>query len=232
MAIADMATATSDGTGTSLTYAHTVGGTTDLAIWVAVDDFRSPTSADPSGITYAAGALTRLSGYDAGGGNDNKVSVWRRAAPSTGANNVIVTHAQSHDITAMSISYSGVDQTTPNDAVQLSDTTTATPSIVVTSATGDQTVSFAFCWAPTGGGFTYTGTGTERNENNNTNTINSVAVADAPGAATVTMSWNAPATDPQGSLAFNVNASAGGGGGATSFIPLSPTKTRLPFLVR
>jgi len=211
VAIADRAVATSDGTGTTLTYSHTVAGSTDLCIWVCVDDFRNPTSSDPSGITYAAGALTKLSNYLGGTGNDNAVSLWRRVAPSTGANNVVVTHAQSHDITAMSISFSGVDQTTPNDAVQANDSTATDPTHDITSETNDQVVDFVAGWGTAADAWQAAGGLTERLENSNTSGVNSMAVGDAAGAATVTAAWTTTVnpSDPHGQMGFNINQSGG-----------------------
>lgn len=219
MAIADRVTASSDvGGATSLTYAHAVAGTTDLAIWVCVDDFRNPTSADPSGITYAGGALTKIANYLGGTGNDNTVSLWRRLAPATGSNNVVVTHNQAHDITAVSISYSGVDQATPNDTVQVNDVATPDPTHNVTSATGDVVVSFVGGWGTAGDAWQAAGDLTERLENNNTSGVNSIAVGDAPGAASVTATWNSVTnpSDNHGQLSFNINQATGGGGGSVS----------------
>jgi hypothetical protein len=210
MAIADRATATSDGTGTSLTYAHSVAGTTNLVIWCAVDSWRNTNFADPTSVTYAGGALTKLANFLGGGGNDNACSVWRRIAPATGSNNIVVTHAQSHDITAMSYSSSGVDQTTPNDTVQSLDSTDADPTHSVTSETGDLVVSFIMGWGWVGLG--EDGDLTIQLENNNTSGINSIAVGDAPGAASVNASWTTTSfNDPFGLFSFNVNAAVEGG---------------------
>lgn len=217
MAIGDLATASSDTTGTSLTYAHSVAGSL-TCLWVCTDSFRNPTSSDPTGITYAGAALTKLSNYLGGGGNDNAITLWRRIAPTTGANNVVVTHSQSHDITAMSISYSGVDQTTPNDTVSPNDVATDNPSQVVSSATGDQVVSFVCGWNAVPDTAVATGDLTLRLQNMNSVGVNSMAVGDAPGAASVTCSWTINwngATDGHGEMNFNVNADAGGGGAAT-----------------
>ena len=212
MAIADRATATSDGTGLSLTYAHSVAGTTNLAIWCAVTSFRSQANrADPTSLTYAGAALSKIGSFLGGSGNDNVCSLWVRAAPATGSNNVVVTHSQSHDITAMTVSYSGVDQTTPNDAVQTLDSTDPDPTHSVTSATDDLVVSFIMGWGWVGLG--EDGDLTLRLENNNSSGINSVAVGDAPGAASVNASWTTTSfNDPHGLFSFNANQAAAGGG--------------------
>jgi hypothetical protein len=218
VAIGDRATATSDtgaSASTTLTFAHSVAGASDLAIWVAVDDWRNPTGAVPTGVTYAAAALSDLGvAYLGGTGNDNRVSLWRKTAPATGANNVVVTLAQAHDIVAMSISYSGVDQTTPNDAVDVNDVTTQNVSNAVSSEVGDMVVDFAMKWGASA--VSETGDGTLQLSNDNAgNAPNSMFVADAAGAATVTMSWNLGAgNDIHGQMTFNVNQATGGPGPA------------------
>lgn len=222
MAIADRAVATSDTTATSLTYAHTVAGTTDLCIWVATDNW-SPSgaaAADPTGVTYAAQALTELADFGGGTANDNLLTLWRRIAPATGANNVVITCSASTDITGISYSSSGVDQGTPNDVPVENDVTTATPTHDITSETGDMVVSFAGCWNTTTG-FTAGGASTERLENNNTNTVNSIAISDADGAATTTMSWTMAggSVEPHGQMSFNINAAGGAAPAVVRRIP-------------
>jgi hypothetical protein len=210
MAIGDRATASAETTGTSLTYAHSVAGSTDLCIWVCVDSWRSSGFADPTSVTYAAAGLTEQADFLGGSSNDNACSLWRKTAPATGSNNVVVTHSSSHDITAMSYSLSGVDQTTPNDAVQELDSSDADPTHSVTSETGDQVVSFIMGWG--WGTLGEDGDLTIRLENNNTSGLNSIAVGDAPGAASVNASWTTISfNDPHGLFSFNVNAAAAGG---------------------
>jgi hypothetical protein len=225
VAIADRATATSDTTGTSLTYAHSVSGSTDLAIWVYVDCFRSPTTSDPSGVTYAGAAMTKISNYAGGTGNDNFMSLWRRAAPSTGANNVVVTFSQSHEIVSSSISYSGVDQTTPNDTPVNNDVTVTNPSHSITSATGDMVVDATGWWGGTGA--TPSGAGTERVENANLTGVNSLSVQDAPGAASVSVGWTYEGAPPDrhGQIAFNINAAVVGNNYTRSVDGAQPAST-------
>jgi hypothetical protein len=212
--IGDRAVAGSETSGTNLTYSHSVAGSVDLAIWVCSSVWRSGGTSDPTGVTYAGAALTKQSGNFMGGGsNDNSIVVWRRAAPATGANNVVITCAASSDITGVSISYSGVDQTTPNDAPVANDVTSATPSHAISSATDDMVVSFVGWWGGSGAGAAAaTGSLTERLDNSNAMGVNSLAVGDAPGGASVTVGWTiSGAGDLHGQISFNVNQAVGGG---------------------
>lgn len=210
MAIGDRATATSDISGsTTLAYPHSVAGSSNLVIWANVDSWRSGGGTDPTGITYAGSGLTKISNYAASGATENVVSLWRKLAPATGANNVVVTHSEAHDITAVSYSSSGVDQTTPNDAVQQANTADPDPTHAITSETGDLVVSFKSGWNWTSLG--EDGDITIRLENANLSGVNSMAVADAPGAVSVNVSWTTGTiTEPHGLMSFNVNAAGGG----------------------
>jgi len=206
MAIADRAVATGESATATITYSHTVAGTADLCLWVYVNNFQTGGGDVPNTVTYAGAGMTAIGNYMAGGGNDNNISLWVLVAPATGANDVVVSFTGSHDGTAMSISYSGVDQTTPNDAPSINDVVSATPSRAITSETDDMVVDFVGWWS--GAGATATGAGTEQLENFNGTGLNSCAVADAAGAASVTMGWSITGGpgDTHGQIGFNVNA--------------------------
>ena len=206
----DRAVATADTSGGSLTYAHTVAGASDRVLWVCIDSWRSGGGTDPTSVTYNGQALTKLAGFMGGPGNDNNVSLWRLLAPPAGTANVVVTHQNPHDITAMSYSLSEVDQTTPNGTPVLNDTTAADPSSSVPSETGDLVVSFFFGWSWVAE-VAATGALTERLENNNGGGLNSMIVGDAPGAASVTASWESSTIEVHGTVNFNVNQAAAGG---------------------
>lgn len=207
---ADRQVATGSNTGNSLTFSHTVAGAAGRVLYVAVTSFRSQANrADPTSVTFNGVALTKIANFVGGSGNDNPCSLWRLINPAATTANIVVTHSQPHDITAASVSYSGADQTTPNDTVQVLDSASTTPSHAVASATGDQVASFMLGWnwddATAGGGLT------ERAELDNGSGINSIAIGDAPGAASVTCAWTGGGfyNDPHGLFSFNINAAAG-----------------------
>lgn len=99
-------------TATSLTYSHTITGTNPF-LMVGVLGAVSATSLI-TGITYNGTALTFISGeqlYLA----DRFGEGWYLKAPSTGANNVVVSASSSSYISSVASSYTGVHQTTPID---------------------------------------------------------------------------------------------------------------------
>ena len=213
MAIGNRSTSTNDGTGTTLTISnHVVLGGLNTCLWVFVDGFRTGgESADPTGVTFNGVALTKIANFAGGAANDNFISLWRLIGPTPATANIVVTWALAHEAVAMAISYTGVNQTTPNDAVQSNDTTSTDPSHSVSSELNDMVVSFVGGWGVAADAWQAGGALTERLENSNVNTVNSAAVGDAPGGVSVTCTWNTATnpTDPHGQMSFNVNVAAG-----------------------
>ncbi len=102
----------SQSSNTVLTFSHTSPtGSSNTCIVVAVT---SETVTPPSGVTYNLVAMTKVGERDLGSGS---ASLWRLVAPATGANNVVVTFAGSHNIAAGAQSYANVHQTTPFGAL-------------------------------------------------------------------------------------------------------------------
>lgn len=100
------ATATGSVTGnTTLTYAHTVGTIDNTYLLVGVS---ATGGTDPSGVTYNSVAMTKIT---SGSSNSTvNVSIWGLAAPTTGANNIVVTFAGSVDMVGGSVSYHKAEQ--------------------------------------------------------------------------------------------------------------------------
>lgn len=211
MAVADRVVATGEGTSTSsVSYAHAVTGP-DPAIFVGVVSFPI---GDPSSVTYDGVSMTKIAGWAGGGSNDNNVAIYKLAGCSTGSHNVVISVAGGTDACGISISYSGVDQTTPNGTVTVQDVTTSPVSTAITSTTDDVVVSYFGYWGNVAGGNWATATSplVERvEESNGSANLNSIAVGDAPGGApTVTVGWSSTAPDKFGQAAFNVNQAASG----------------------
>ncbi len=95
--------------GTTLTYSHTVPsvGGDNIAIYVIV---HNDSNADPSSVTYAGDALTRVVGITT---TTERVSIWRRVNPSRASNDVVITFAGGTDIISEAVAFSGVHQSTP-----------------------------------------------------------------------------------------------------------------------
>jgi hypothetical protein len=118
------------GFGDNLTWSHTCTGA-DRALFVAVAVAGSPTI---SGVTYNGIAMTAVETGDA------EVRLFGLLNPATGSNNIVASFSGLDAAAAVAASYTGVDQTTGWNNVVASATGNGSPSISVTSATGNLVV--------------------------------------------------------------------------------------------
>ena len=136
MAIAfDAAAGGAQGSVTSLTFALTVSGSERVILVGAVID----SGDDITGITYAGASLTQIAKVQF----PNKSAfcyLYYRIAPSTGANNVVISASGVTTIWGQAASYTGADQSSQPDASATNTTTT-------TSITGTVTTIANNCWA-------------------------------------------------------------------------------------
>jgi hypothetical protein len=99
--------------GTTLTFAHTCSGSNRI-LFV---DFYWSASRTVSSVTYAGQAMTQVvAPLDTGSGERH--GMYYIIAPSTGANNVVLTLSGSTDIVGIASSYTGADQSSPIDATR------------------------------------------------------------------------------------------------------------------
>jgi hypothetical protein len=123
--------------------------------------------------------------------------LWYLTAPPTGTNNVVVTAPVPTALTATSMSFTGVSQTTPLGAAVTGIGTSASPSLSVTSTIGSpifDVLGAVGTATPTVAGATQT----IRQTNNTSSNINHVVIGSstAPGAAAaVTMQWSITSAD-------------------------------------
>lgn len=137
MAIAfDAASDSNVNPGTSLTFAHTCTGS-NLCLVVAIC---ANTSDTITGVTYNSVAMTLVAKRQAGGtGTLRWFYLYYLNAPSTGANNIVISNSASSFIGAAAASYTGVSQTGQPEAQADNDGTS-------TSVTGTVTVATANAW--------------------------------------------------------------------------------------
>jgi hypothetical protein len=134
MAIAFDAVTTEKGSSDSFTFSHTVTGA-DPCLVVCVSDSLA-TLNDVSGITYNGAALTKAIEVK-GPGNAPVSQIWYIAAPSTGANDVVVTRSTATDTIIAALSFTGVHQTAPlGTAVSLGGNSIS-PSKTITTGADD-----------------------------------------------------------------------------------------------
>ena len=121
--------------GTSLTVAHTCTGTDRFLIVYVYDASNLVT-----GVTYAGNAMTLLGSTPTGIGGE-VLKIFGMFAPSTGANNVVVTSSASNVMYCSAQSYTGVFQSITPDAI-----ITANPTSISSPYTATITTVASNCW--------------------------------------------------------------------------------------
>ncbi|HVG35254.1 MAG TPA: C25 family cysteine peptidase [Pyrinomonadaceae bacterium] len=208
----------------TFSWSHTIGAGTSRVLIVGVSSYTNPAAAYPAvlSVTYNGVPLTRLNdpvlqpARSTDLSNGVEMFILKEPLPAAGTYTVAVNlNAGVEYAVGGSVSFNGVNQTTPNRPFQSASGTSTTPSVVVTSATNEMvidTVSTQF-----NGGTLLVGAGqTERwNGVSCFGGLNSVGAGSTePGAATTTMSWAQTNSVPWAI-------------GAVSLIPLAPTEAKL-----
>lgn len=128
---------------TSLSWNHTCSGSNRLlVVGVSLSDGSDP-GKTITGVTYSGVALTSTAAIHSGGGTAGYVQMWYLVAPGTGTNPVVVTlsaFGASTDLLGGSVSFDGVDQSTPVQNFNSATGSGTSASLVITSATGDMVV--------------------------------------------------------------------------------------------
>ncbi len=132
-------------------------------------------------------AMTRIAGRTQGGGPDTRIELWKLVAPTPGAKTLRIVSPSSVGMAVGIVAYTGVDQTTPNDApVTAGGSPGSSPSVVVPSAAGELVVDAVSSKVDLSNKNPGPGQ-TERYEGSGGNEI--VFGSEEAGAASVTMSW-------------------------------------------
>lgn len=106
------------------TFSHTVGAGSDRILFVVAACRVANTI---SGITYASVAMTQIAEVNVSG--NQKQSLWYLVAPTTGANNVVITiNSSNTGICGGAVSFFGASQTGIPDAQTTSGSVTTTTS--------------------------------------------------------------------------------------------------------
>lgn len=128
----------------SLTYAHTVTGANAVLV---VGSWMFNSSATFSSCTYNGVSMTNLVNRTTDGtGGD--IRILGLANPATGSNNVVITCSSSKQIFGNSVSYTGVDQTTPFPDTGTSGSSSGTSFSISITTTVDQSWVFACVRSP------------------------------------------------------------------------------------
>ena len=192
------------------TWSHTASGS-DRYVRVSVGWAKLGTttaSATYGGNAMASvGNVTNAAGYNSA--VTGKAEIFRYIAPSTSSQTVAVTFSAGGNFGAAgSVSYTGVDQTTPDGTPVTATGTGTSASVTVTDATTGDMVSDAIS-ADEGSG-ALTGSQTERIDNSGGGGYRGAA-QDAAGAASVVMSWTIAVSRGYAQVAAAIFQASGGG---------------------
>jgi len=177
------------GAGTTVSWSHTCTGSNRvLVVGAAVNCGSTQTI---TGVTYNGVAMTAV---PSGRMNSNNtanvgfVQVWYLIAPATGANTVVITASASvFSFSAGSVSFTGVDQTTPLGAAVTSFGSSAAASVAVTGTTAGNIVIDAVC---TGNAVSSSGQSLQWLRNTDTlSAAGNGASSTVAGGGTATMSY-------------------------------------------
>lgn len=199
---------------TSLTVSHTCTGS-DRVLYVFA--WSGSGLVDISTVTGTYNGTSMAIKFTGTDQTNRPVRVFRLVAPSTGANNIVLSWSGNDYVRLIGASFTGVDQTTPDDAqVWIDGSGGGTSSSGnVTSATGNMVVDIVY---GQGNGVTGLTAGAGQTEVNQMTADASGAgrwaggVSYESGAATTTMSWSWNEFAAYAGYAFDINQSSGGGG--------------------
>jgi len=180
----------------SLTWSHTVAVVANRFLLVSLS-FRDG-NVSATSVTYGGAALT-LIGVQNAPGTNNRTEMWYRIAPTAGTANVVVNMSASKEIVGVSVSYAGVNQSTPLGTHVCASNTSTAASVAVSSAAGQLVVD-----AVTANGDANSLTaGASQTQLWNTVSANGSAAANArsggstkAGASSTTMSWTLGVSKP------------------------------------
>ena len=188
----------------SASFSHTTSGADRwLAVGCVYSDSLTYTSATYAGVSMGAAIINSLA-------ESRKLIAWAMVAPALGTNTVEVTWSDGNrEPYCQAISFSGVDQATPYDAIPAAGTGFGTSSTInITSAAGDMVLQ----WAITSGGITgwTAGAGeTEIHQAIGGGAAHNLLTSYEAGAASVTMSSSWTNSTSWRVFGMNLNASSG-----------------------
>jgi len=166
---------------TSLSWSHTVGSGSNRVLVVGVVGNCTPS------VSYGGTTLTRVAHVNNNNTTPGSTDLFELTNPRSGTNTVQVSYTGcTSDVEAGSISFTGVNQTTPLAHVSTNFGSGTSPQVTITSATGDMVVDVI------GNGSTISSSSQSlrwiKNQNGNTAAGNG-AQSTALGASSVTMRY-------------------------------------------
>jgi hypothetical protein len=221
MALSGKSTSGGAGHGSTVSWSHTVNSGDDRILDVLLA-FRG-NGGTPNDLSIAfntSEALTRIGAYNFA--TDVYVQVWRLSAPTVTTADVVVTqlNGATHRIVGCGLSYSEADASAPTFSTGGANPGSS-PSLDVSSATGEVVADAVAVWQETGDTATLTAGGGQTEEQNDEDVATTGVrggMSTEAGASSVTMSWAiGSGPDEFSHIAYAIKpAAAGGGGGGTA----------------
>lgn len=207
-------------TGTSLSWSHTCSGTNRLLV-VSINVGAASDDVETT-ATYNGVSMTSAGRVASNNQIDGYTQLFYLVAPATGSNTVTVTSTLSKSLVGGSISFTGVDQTSPVSNITTNFGSGAAPVINVTSDYGNMVVD-SLC-----AGSNINSSNQDLRWRDNVNTASGAgngAQTTAPGQGTVNITYSI-SNDWWGIIAININASP-----VTTHPTLASTNTPASFVV-
>lgn len=201
------------GSAAELIRSHTLGSGSNRVVYAAVHGSDATFTA-----TYNGTAMTEL--YDGSPGSPFQfiaVFVIKEAdLPAAGTYNVVFTPSSNQVMACGVMSFAGVDQTTPNDAIQVATANSDTPSVTVSSAAGDLVIDFVSINSTDAA--SSAGAGQTARLNQTSPVSRNVYASQENGGASIGMTWTLAAAANWTSAGLNLNAAAGGSTAVPVFV--------------
>src|SRR4030095_3861788 len=208
----DNVTTTSGAVASGTSHVHAVGlGCTNPVVIVAIHCYYDQTV---SAVTIGGNSATQIGSTVIASDAATQIGLWQRTAVSTGNNTVVTSFSGAVNYIAVSsVSYCGVDQTLPGGTPATNIGTDVTPTVNVTSATGELVVD-AVAINNNATTFTVNGSQTQRANFGSGGSL-FTGVSEKAGATTVTMSWTIDAGDYWAIIGVALKPAAAPPGGST-----------------
>jgi hypothetical protein len=206
-AVGPSAAGTNIGSGSSLTWNHTITTTgSNLLLTVGVVVGKDGDNTTSLAVTYNGVAMTSAGLVHANNSNTGYAQLFYLKAPATGTHAVQVTLTGGPaSIEAGSVSFTGVDQTTPVRNITSAASSGTSPAVTVASAAGNMVVDVMATGCP--GTMTSSQTLRWLNQFDCSTSGGNGAQSTAAGAASVTMGYTVP-SDWWGIIAMDVVGAA------------------------
>lgn len=199
----------------AVSWSHTVGSGSDRLLLVAIH-LRSDDET-VSGITFNSVAMTFVAAVSYGSGA-LRTEIWQLVNPDTGSHGIVATLVGTVTSTGggSSMSFSGVDQTTPIGNTNTGTQDAGGGTSITTSLTTAQGNSWVVDAVTHRNDIDITAGGSQANvleHNNGTSTIGGMSTRATTSAGSYSMSWSDGADHQWRHVLAEVRDAAGGGGG-------------------